>query len=273
MNRVQILRLLLVFIIIQSSCATRNSETKEVRIHKFQELLDSSEVEGSILIFDANKNTFYSNDFDWAKQGFLPASTFKIANSINALENGIVKDTTNVFLWDGQPKFLKSWEEYMNFFQAYQRSCVPCYQQIARKTGVNKMKTTLEKIGYQGMIFDSTSIDNFWLEGDSKISQFEQIDFLQRLFNKQLPISENTYNVMKQIMLLDENPSYKLYGKTGWAQPNDSTNIGWFVGYAVTPKSTYFIATNIQPSQVFDSKIFITARMAVSLEALESVLK
>jgi beta-lactamase class D len=123
------------------------------------------------------------------------------------------------------------------------------------------------------MVFDSTSIDNFWLEGNSKISQFQQIDFLKRLFNKELPIKEKTYEVMNQIMLLDENPDYTLYGKTGWAQPNDSTNIGWFVGYAVTSNNTYFIATNIQPNEGFDISNFNKLRTQVSLEGLKSLLK
>jgi beta-lactamase class D len=269
-------KLLILLILIQSSCASIQSEIKEpiqIISQDLQELLDSSKVEGSILIFDANKNEFYSNDFDWANKGFLPASTFKIANSINALENGIAQDTSTVFYWDGKPKYLKSWEEDMNFYQAYQRSCVPCYQHIARNTGVDKMKTTLSKIEYLGMVFDSTSIDNFWLEGNSKISQFQQIDFLKRLFNKELPIKEKTYEVMNQIMLLDENPDYTLYGKTGWAQPNDSTNIGWFVGYAVTSNNTYFIATNIQPNEGFDISNFNKLRTQVSLEGLKSLLK
>ena len=237
-----------------------------------QELLDSSKVEGSILIFDANKNEFYSNDFDWAKKGFLPASTFKIANSINALENGIAQDTNTLFYWDGLPKNIKSWEQDMNFHEAYKRSCVPCYQHIARNTGVEKLKATLSKIEYPGMVFDSTSIDNFWLEGNSKISQFQQIDFLKRLFNKELLIKKNTYTVMKQIMLLDENPDFTLYGKTGWDQPNDSTNIGWFVGYAVTSNNTYFIATNIRPGEDFVLNNFVKVRIGVSLEGLGKVL-
>ena len=276
MIRILFSKLLILLILIQSSCASKQSEIKEpiqIISKDLQELLDSSKVEGSILIFDTKMSTYYSNNFDWANKGFLPASTFKIANSINALENGIAQDTSTVFYWDGEPKYLKSWEEDMNFYQAYQRSCVPCYQHIARNTGVEKMKTTLKIINYPGMVFDSTSIENFWLEGNSKISQFQQIDFLKRLFNKELPIKEKTYTVMKQIMLLDENPDYTLYGKTGWAQPNDSTNIGWFVGYAKTADNLYYMATNVQPGEGFNIANFNKLRMGVSLEGLKSLLK
>jgi beta-lactamase class D len=261
-----------IFLTHLASCQSKKNKQEPNRIIiDFQTILDSSKVKGSILIFDLSKNAYYSNDFDWANKGFIPASTFKIANSINALENGIVTDTSNIFLWDSQPKYLKTWEQDMNFYQAYQRSCVPCYQEIARKTGVTKMRKTLENIGYPGMVFDSTSIDNFWLEGGSRISQFEQIDFLKRLFNKQLSITENTFDIMKQIMLLNETPQYKLYGKTGWAQPNDSTNIGWFVGYAVLKDNVYFLATNIQPGKGFGIGDFGRIRMQLSLLALDGL--
>lgn len=246
------------------------SEEKEVVSEAFQSIIDSSLIKGSVLIYDASKSTYYSNDFKWAKSAFIPASTFKIANSINALENEIVENDSSMFYWDGEPKYLKSWEQDMNFYQAYQRSCVPCYQEIARKTGADKMHATLNKIGYPGMVFDSTTVDNFWLEGDSKISQFEQINFLRRLDNKELPISEHSYEIMNKIMVLDQTEDYTLYGKTGWAVQQEN-NIGWFVGYAKTKDNTYFLATNVAPAEAFNMDNFGRIRMEVCLKALEEL--
>ncbi|MFT7435854.1 MAG: beta-lactamase class D [Psychromonas sp.] len=273
------LQILLSLFILNLGCISpintsqRTSEVSENISHLgFQYLLDSSLVQGSILIFDSKNNEFLSNDFDWAKTGFIPASTFKIANSINALENGIIQNESSILYWDGEPKYLKSWEQDMNFYQAYQRSCVPCYQEIARKTGVEKMIATLKRIGYPAMVLDSTSIDQFWLEGDSRISQFQQIDFLKRLEAKELPLSEKTYEIMKKIMLLKESKNYKLYGKTGWAANGDD-NIGWFVGYARTPENTYFMATNIKPADGFDMSQFGSIRMEITLKALTPLMR
>jgi beta-lactamase class D OXA-209 len=170
------------------SCQSQGS-SQQIE-HAFQSLLDQNKLKGSILILDSKENTYYSNDFSWAKTGFIPASTFKIPNSIQALENGIVEDENTMFPWDGEPRYLKSWEEDLNFRQAFQRSCVPCYQEIARKTGAEKMKSTLNRIGYTGMVFDTETVDNFWLEGDSKISQMEQIAFLKKLYTRALPLKK-----------------------------------------------------------------------------------
>src|SRR5690606_23413109 len=51
-----------------------------------KKILDTAHVEGSILMYDVGNNIFYSNNYDWAKVKRLPASTFKIPNSIIALE-------------------------------------------------------------------------------------------------------------------------------------------------------------------------------------------
>ena len=59
-----------------------NIENKKVIQPEFQNILNAKNVKGSVLIYDFKKETYYSNDFDWATIGFLPASTFKIPNSI-----------------------------------------------------------------------------------------------------------------------------------------------------------------------------------------------
>ena len=146
----------------------------------FQQIIDSSLVKGAVLIYDPQKNTYYSNDFDWAKTGHLPASTFKIPNSIIALETGVVENDSTLFKWDGKKRALAIWEKDMILHEAFHRSCVPCYQEIARKIGVARMKAHLRKFDYGYMLVDSSNLDIFWLEGASRINQFQQIDFLSR---------------------------------------------------------------------------------------------
>ena len=50
-------------------------------------------------------------------------------------------------------------------------------RKLQRKIGTIKMKEYLEKFEYKNMIFDSLTIDNFWLEGNSKISQNNKSTF------------------------------------------------------------------------------------------------
>ena len=72
----------------------------------FQQILDSANVVGSILVYDLQTDTAYSNDFSRCEIGFLPASTFKIPNSIIALETGVVENDSTLFKWDGEKRRL-----------------------------------------------------------------------------------------------------------------------------------------------------------------------
>lgn len=98
---------------------TTNKNIIETEISDFDKILDSFQVNGSILIYDNDKNTFYSNDFDWAKNGKLPASTFKIPNSIIAVELGIIENDTTILKWNGEQRKMDIWEKDLSFKDAF----------------------------------------------------------------------------------------------------------------------------------------------------------
>ena len=262
--------------ILLCSCSKQNDNqseersTKNERKNEFKTIFDSANLQGSILIYDLNKDTYYSNDFDWASKGHLPASTFKIPNSIIALETGVVKDDSTLFKWDGEKRFLRSWERDLIFKEAFHASCVPCYQEVARKIGAERMNQYLSKFDYGTMRLDSTSIDNFWLEGGSQITQFEQIDFLKRFYLSELNISQRTDTLMKKLMVMEETDDYVLRGKTGWAI-RDEENNGWFVGYLETNNNVHFFATNVAPKPAFDMDQFAKIRKTLTLEGLREL--
>ena len=126
----------------------------EVLIPEFQSLLDSTEVEGSILIYDHEGNILYSNNFERTTKGYLPASTFKIPNSIIALETGVVESDRTIFRWNGEPRGMEIWEQDLTFRDAFQYSCVPCYQEVARTIGTVRMRKYLDTLAYGDIRFD-----------------------------------------------------------------------------------------------------------------------
>ncbi len=250
--------------------APPSSGTVEVFQSALQTILDSAQVHGTILIHPAHSDTFYSNDFQWAHKGQLPASTYKIPHSIIALETGVVEDDSTLFKWDGEDRWLDSWEQDLVFKDAFQLSCVPCYQEIARKVGLQRMRLNLDKLQYMGMVFDSSTIDRFWLGGASRITPFEQIEFLDRLYHSELAIKARSVQLLKKIMILEESSQYTLSGKTGWSIQNEINN-GWFVGFLEKGDVTIFFATNISPKKTFDMDFFGEIRKTVTMEALRAM--
>ncbi len=245
-----------------------NVTEKVSPIDSIQYLFDTSKVKGAVYILDNKSGNIITNDSIWAVKGRLPASTFKITNSLIALETGVMESDSTMIYWDSVPRRMKQWDADLTLKQAFHKSCVPCYQEIARNIGSIRMNQYLDTLKYGNMIVDSNNIDLFWLEGDSKISQKEQVDFLNRFYHKQLPISERTHQIMKRMMIIEQNQNYTLSGKTGWALRNGKNN-GWFVGYLETKDNVYFFATNISPIDQFDYKIFANNRKAITMESFK----
>jgi beta-lactamase class D len=269
MKRIAIFWILLVSLTMTSQ--TKNSQDKEILVSEFNKILDSLKVKGAVLIYDIENKTYYSNNFSWAKTGIIPASTFKIPNSIIALETGVIKNDSVIFKWNGEKRWNKKWEQDLTFKEAFQVSCVPCYQEVARKIGVKRMKDYLQKLNYRKMVFDSSTIDNFWLDGASKITQIQQIDFLKRFYFSELPISKRTESIVKNIILIEKTNAYTLSGKTGLSVKNDLYN-GWFVGYFETKNKVYFFATNLEPIEkeaVNDD--FYSARINATKQAFKNL--
>lgn len=66
------------------SCFSEKLDTKklktskvQVEIPEFQSIIDAAQVSGSILIYDLQKNRYYSNNFKWIENAYLPASDRK----------------------------------------------------------------------------------------------------------------------------------------------------------------------------------------------------
>ena len=114
----------------------------------------------------------------------------------------------------------------------------------------------------------SGPINNFWLADSLKISADEQVEFLKRLYKEELPVSNRSIKIVKEIITLEETPAYKLSGKTGGGPLAEGRFLGWFVGYLETKDDTYFFATEIEgPTylSVRDERIALTKRILAGL--------
>jgi beta-lactamase class D len=229
-------------------------------------VFDQNEMDGTILIFDPETGEKIGyNPAQW-DSGYLPASTFKIPNSLIGLEAGVI-DTGHLFKWDVKKRRFPQWEKDLTLTEAFRVSCVPCYQEIARMIGPERMKAYLEKINYPGMDVNQGNIDLFWLEGNSRITPRQQLEFLKNLYDEKLPLRQSTMQAIKAIMVNETTPEYTLSGKTGWAIRNGN-NYGWFVGWIETRGKVFFIATHVEPKNQEKVDDFAMARKRVTMEAL-----
>jgi len=257
----------LILAITSSVVSCYSKQPKE--LPDLKKVFDKYSVEGSILIYNQNENVYMGYNMERCNVTFCPASTFKIPNTLIALETGIAT-TETVFTWNGEKRTFPAWEKDMTINEAFQVSAVPVYQEIARRIGVERMKYYTQLFNYGNLDINAKNIDKFWLEGESNITQYQQVYFLHKLYNLQLPISENAMKLTKEIMLHETKNNYKISGKTGWAiRQNES--VTWFVGYIETDNNVYIFATNVAPNKDTDLNTFSQVRIEITKEVFSEL--
>ncbi len=211
---------------------------------KIAKLFKDANIQGTFLLYDVTEETFTGYNQPRAETRYIPASTFKIANSLIGLSTGVVKSVDEVLPYTGPDKpFIAAWKEDMGLRKAIAISNVPIYQELARRIGLERMEEGLETLQY-GNRDTGEAVDRFWLDGPLRISAVEQVQLLARLVQNRLPLSKKTQESVREILLLETGPEWKLYGKTGW-QNAPGQGVGWFVGWVEQKGRRYVFALNL----------------------------
>ena len=208
--------------------------------------LQQANSEGCFILYDLNRDRYIRYNSQHCQKRFIPASTFKIFNSLVALETKAIADENTVIPWNGVvSNEVPLWNQDQTMRTAFTRSVVWFYQELARRAGYERMSKYIQAADY-GNHDIGDKIDSFWLKGKLRISPEEQIKFLVRLYKEDLPFSPAVIKTVKDIMVIERQDNYTLRGKTGWGRDVDGIkNIGWYVGYLERDRNVYFYALNI----------------------------
>lgn len=199
---------------------------------------------GAFVLYDRANNSYIRYNPERCAEQFLPASTFKILNSLIGLETGVIPDENYVIVWDGHEWPIKEWNRDHTLKSAVENSVVWYFQELARRVGPQRMKKYVEAAGYGNKDIGGY-IDSFWLDGNLRISADEQVEFLKRFYANDLPFSKRSLDIVKSILVIDKKDAFTLSGKTG-SVIRAEVYQGWFVGYLETGNNVYFFATNME---------------------------
>lgn len=186
-------------------------------------------VAGTFVLYDVATDHLALINANRAERRFVPASTFKIANTIIALETGVVKDENEIIPYGGQPQPFKTWEKDMSMREAIALSAVPIYQELARRIGLERYREWLPRLDF-GNRQTGTIVDTFWLDGPLEISAVEEARFVARLAQQKLDASIRSQSIARDIIRLESRDGKILYGKTGW-RFSSAPNLGWWTGW------------------------------------------
>lgn len=220
---------ILVFAALLSSCERDNI----LKQNQWGDIFKKYGVDsGCFELADNNHDQIFIYNLDRASKRFCPASTFKIMNSLIALETNVALDENLTIPWDGVVR-RPEWNKDMNMREAFKVSCVPYYQELARRIGKVEMQKWIDSVRY-GNKRTGPNVDDFWLNDTLQITADEQVGFIKKLYFDKLPFSQRAQRIVRSMMLKEDTTHYKLYYKTGTQLPFRSGKpviLAWVVGF------------------------------------------
>ena len=268
-KKILLLPSFIVLLILANGCNSNNVTIE----NSFKKYLDENKVDGCFGLWDNAQNQFtIYNIKRFRDTAYLPASTFKIFNSLAALSTGKIFSDTVIVPWDGVYRkgpggdTMKAWNKDMNMREAFAVSNVGFYQEMARRVGKDTMQMLLDSIKYGNHTIGGP-VDSFWLNNSLKITADEQLGFVKRLFFKQLPFQNREQEIVKDLMIREKTDKYILAYKTGWGKTEKGNQLGWLVGWIEENRHVYFFSMNLEtPDKDVDM-------VKVRLNVLNGILK
>lgn len=200
---------------------------------------------GQFKLYDIENDSYIIYNKDELSRRTAPASTYKILNSLIALQTGVVEDENTMKKWDGKERSIARWNKDHTLSSAISNSVVWYFQEVARDIGRDRMQKFIDEVGYGNKVIGE-EIDMFWIDGSLKISPDEQLEFVTRLYNDELPFDKENMQLVKKMLINEETKDTVFAGKTGTFVREDNERIGWYVGYVVLKEKPYTFVTRIE---------------------------
>jgi beta-lactamase class D len=212
--------------------------------------------DGTFVGYKIDEYLVIASDKDRSGEAKLPASTYKIPNSIIALETGVVSDPDkDIFKWDGVVRSIDAWNKDHTMRSAIAASVVPVYQEIARRIGQERMQKYVDLFEYGNRDIGG-GIDQFWLTGNLRIDPVQQVDFVDRLRRGTLPVSKRSQDLVRDILPVTKVGDSTIRAKSGLLGAEvGKPSLGWMVGWAEKGSAQTVFALNLdvrEPRHIAD---------------------
>src|SRR5438876_10246123 len=266
-NRRHVLGLVVAALLPTRSFANVSYQRSEFRDDLAKRFFDLGTT-GTFVGYKVDDYLIIASDKVRSGEGKLPASTFKIPNSIIALETGVVEDPDkDVFKWDGVTRAIEPWNKDHTLRSAIAASAVPVYQEIARRIGEGRMQKFVDLFEYGNRDIGG-GIDQFWLTGNLRIDPVEQIDFVDRLRRGALPVSKRSQELVRDILPVTKSGDAIIRAKSGLLGAElGKPSLGWMVGWAEKGSANTVFALNMDVRE----PRHIAGRMTLTQQCLTDI--
>ncbi len=196
------------------------------------------DMSGCILLYNLKSGKFEKVIGEQVCNEQFPASSsFKIPLAVMAFDSGVLRDENEVLKWDGKKDERAAVNQDHNAKTWLRDSVVWFSQRLVLKMSEPKFQKYLNEFNYGNKDL-SGGLTDAWINRPTapalKISAYEQVEFMQALWNSKLPVSKRAMDLTKKISYLETSPKgFRLSGKTGSNFYSDDRRIrlGWFIGH------------------------------------------
>jgi len=224
------MQLRILFILAASLSLFSCSQTRIKEHKEWGQIYEQHGIKDACFILrDNNHEAIHYFNKERSIQRFLPASTFKVFISLVALETAIAPDDRLVIKWDSSDGGKAESQHDMNMREALKLSCEWYYRKLINRIGAAKMQHYLDTTKYGNMNV-SGPLQYLWVDDTLQVSADEQLGFIKKLYFAELPVSERSQRIVRDMMLQESTPGYKLYYKTGTGMKNGKY-LRWITGF------------------------------------------
>ncbi|WP_343731071.1 class D beta-lactamase [Duganella sp.] len=181
------------------------------------------------------------------EQQVTPASTFNIVVALMGYDSGILTDehTPRLPYKSSYASWNKEWQTDTDPSSWIANSTVWYAQQVTTQLGQQRFQRYIDSFNYgnrdiSGDTGKHNGLTQSWIGSSLQISPAGQLEFLRRIVTRQLPVSDQAYEMTARILHPQTLANgWTIYGKTGTASPvqpngrdDESRQYGWYVGWA-----------------------------------------
>lgn len=257
MNKFRLL-LFSILCLIFSSCSLNHAKiNNDLKKH-----FDSSKVEGCFALLNNQIGTITIYNMELDTQRLPSGTSFKIPETLIGIQSGRIVNENTILPTD------TSASGNLTLKQAFEKTSIPYFQEMARRIGKDTLQMWLDSINYGNQKM-SSPVDSFWLNNELQISPDEQLGFMSKLYFEQLPFQKYAQETVANLMLKEDDSLYKLSYATGTGIDEKNNSIAWNLGWIEENRHVYFFVTFVRTPDT--SKDVESAAIKISKSCLKDL--
>ncbi len=211
--------------------------------NSLQKYFDSANVTGSFAFLNNQMGdiTVYNMPLDTLRMS--PGNSFKIAETLIGVESSRLIDEKTIIRNSGNTLL-----DSVTLKEAFDNNNTSYFSALAQKIGKDTMATWMDSLKYGNMKIEP--LDSFWINGALKVSPDEQMGMLYKIYFDKLPFQKYAQQVVRDLMLKEDNTLFKLSYATSPALSNKNEPMAWLGGWIEENLHVYFFVCVVQSKDV-----------------------